>query len=120
VLAWPCAGENRGKKKRGAGHGGVHFIGADGGEGKKVGGSDRGCHAAGNGRRRWGGGASPTAAAGGQHRPWIGGQRAMRGAAMPRGRRKIVEPGKADAWALATLPRGLVVHSVQMKFNEFK
>jgi hypothetical protein len=67
-----------------------------------------------------GGGASPTAAAGGQHRPWIGGQRAMRGAAMPRGRRKIVEPGKADAWAPATLPRGLVVHSVQMKFNEFK
>jgi hypothetical protein len=49
-----------------------------------------------------------------------GGRRAMRGAAMPCGRRKIVEPGKADAWAPATLPRGLVVHSVQMKFNEFK
>jgi hypothetical protein len=38
VLAWPCAGENKGKKKRGAGRGSIHFIRADGGEGKEGGG----------------------------------------------------------------------------------
>jgi hypothetical protein len=38
VLTWPCAGENKGKKKRGAGRGSIHFIGADGGEGKEGGG----------------------------------------------------------------------------------
>jgi hypothetical protein len=56
-----------GKKKRGAGRGGTHFKGADGGEGKE-GGLVR-CAT----WRAMEGGAGPTTAAGDRHRPWNGG-----------------------------------------------
>jgi hypothetical protein len=116
VLAWPCAEENKGKKKRGVGPGGDHFKWGwwwEGKEGGPVGGAMQ--------RATEGGGLGPTVVSGGQHRPWNGGcgWHAVHGAAMLHDRHETGELGEADVWAPATVPRGLAVHSVQTKFNEF-